>query len=141
MSFVQMRNKEEVRILNNDLISREALKEAIEQERQRLLKINPICSSISLNMLNKIIDRAPTVETYTKDDMTNEYLKGYNACKDTIQPTGEWIDERQYAEGHSEHAYICKKCGYQIIKNPSMIFENRYCNCCGAKIKGEVEND
>lgn len=38
-----------------------------------------------------LIDRAPTVEAYTKDDMTKEYLKGYNACKDIIQPTGEWI--------------------------------------------------
>lgn len=55
------------------------------------------------------------------------------------RPTGEWIDEGQYVEGHSEHAYICKNCGYQIIENPSMIFENRYCKYCGAKMKGEEE--
>ena len=59
--------------MNNDLISREALKGAIEQEHQRVLKINPICSSISLNMLNKILDNAPTVP--------NEYMRGYEAAE------------------------------------------------------------
>ena len=41
--------------------------------------------------IDAIYENAPAVEAYTKDDMTKEYLKGYNACKDIIQPTGEWI--------------------------------------------------
>lgn len=53
------------------------------------------------------------------------------------RPQGEWIDEGQYAEGHSEHAYHCKKCGYHIIELPNTIFENRYCKNCGAKMRGE----
>lgn len=37
-----------------------------------------------------LIDRAPTVETYTKDDMTNEYLKGYlQGCQDTAKKVEE----------------------------------------------------
>lgn len=48
------------------------------------------------------------------------------------RPQGEWIDEGQYAEGHDEHAYRCKKCGYHIIEKPNMISENRFCRNCGA---------
>lgn len=45
-----------------------------------------------LSEVKLTIDKAPTVEAYTKDDMTREYLKGYNACKDVNErPTGEWI--------------------------------------------------
>lgn len=72
---------------------------------------------------------------------SNGYKKGYeDAKKEFERAKGEWIDEGQYAESHSEHAYICKNCGYQIIKNPSMIFENRYCESCGADMRG-VENE
>lgn len=42
--------------------------------------------------VKNVIDNSPSVEAYTKDDMTNEYLKGYNDCKDIIQPKGEWIE-------------------------------------------------
>lgn len=70
--------------MNNDLISREALKKAIEPYRYAT---DGVFEGISL-----IIDNAPTVETYTKDDMTREYLKGYNACKDMNErPQGERI--------------------------------------------------
>ena len=61
--------------MNNDLISREALKKCArvvfdkDLGRLRVVDVSDI-------------DNAPTVETYTKDDMTREYLKGYNACKD-----------------------------------------------------------
>lgn len=67
------------------------------------------------------------------------YEAGYEKAKTELneRPKGEWIDEGQYAEGHSEHAYICKKCGYQIIANPNMIFENRYCKYCGADMRKE----
>lgn len=30
----------------------------------------------------------------------------------------EWIDEGQYAEGHSEHYYQCRKCGKHRIDIP-----------------------
>lgn len=69
------------------------------------------------------------------------HIEGYQkAEKDYARPIGEWIDEGQYAEGHSEHAYLCKNCGYQIIELPNMIFENRFCKYCGADMqKGGAE--
>lgn len=61
--------------MNNDLISRESLKKAIEQEHQRCLAFNPICSSISLHMLNKIIDNAPTNIKHEDIYMPNDNYK------------------------------------------------------------------
>lgn len=114
--------------MNNDLISRKALRKQFgytdEWYKSRTVA--------------QIIDNAPTVE----QNWRFYYDHGYKqAERDLKRPTGEWIDEGQYAEGHSEHAYICKNCGYQIIENPSMIFENRYCKCCGADMRKETENE
>lgn len=49
-----------------------------------------------------LIDNAPTIEAYTKDDMTSEYLKGYNACKDMNESP------------QSEPVIKCKDCKYQV---------------------------
>ena len=96
-------------------------------------------------------DNAPTVEPrieYGTDGQPYRmFMSGGQVVPDVLQgwryeerPQGEWIDEGQYAEGHSEHAYICKKCGYQIIENPNMLFENRYCKYCGVSMrKGDKE--
>lgn len=45
--------------------------------------------------------------------------------------TGHWIDDGQYAEGHSEHACRCSKCGYTYIG-----YTDKYKDCpnCGAKM-------
>ena len=60
-----------------------------------------------------------------------------NAIKNgTPQPKmGHWIDDGQYAEGHSEHACRCSKCGYTYIG-----YTDKYKECpnCGAKMQ-EVE--
>ena len=109
--------------MNNDLISRSELKKALKSNCKPELchDYNTAwCESCCrTNDFEDLIDNAPTVEE---------------------KPHGEWVDEGQYAEGHSEHAYICKKCGYQIIENPNMIFENRFCKYCGADMrKGGAE--
>ena len=113
--------------MNNDLISREALKGAIEQEHQRVLKINPICSSISLNMLNKILDNAPTVP--------NEYMRGYEAAeREYKRPIGEWY----YNYQNGWHCSIC----YESIKDMPTVMNKadfNFCPNCGAKMKGEEE--
>ena len=52
--------------MNNDLISREALKKEIaefhQKEKERLH--NSLWESIGLNALNKLIDNAPTISPY-----------------------------------------------------------------------------
>lgn len=45
--------------------------------------------------------------------------------------TGHWIDDGQYADGHSEHAYRCSKCGHTYIG-----YADKYKECpnCSAKM-------
>lgn len=126
--------------MNNDLISREQLKDAFDNLCCHNCKI---CRNFRIEdsfYKCKLIENAPTVEAFTKDDMAGAYNGGY-ACgsREAKRPQSEWIDEGQYAEGHSEHAYFCKKCGYHIIELPNMISENQFCKNCGAKMKGGAE--
>lgn len=73
----------------SDLISRESLKKTFKNACIYGLPMNELYGAIL-----KIIDNAPTVEAYTKDDMTREYLKGYNACKDMNErPQGELAEK------------------------------------------------
>jgi len=59
-------------------------------------------------------------------------------CGEPSRRKGHWIDEGQYAEGHSHHAYRCSECGQHIIEFPSRLMdENPYCKYCGA----EMENN
>ena len=109
--------------MNNDLISRKALIKAMPIQFYTLPYFKHIID---------IIDYAPTVETYTKDDMTKEYLKGYNACKDIIQPTGEW----KFCEGVTTQGYLkCSNCEWLDFRKAHF----NYCPNCGAKMKGEEE--
>lgn len=51
----------------------------------------------------------------------------------SIQPkTGQWIDDGQYADGHSEHAYRCSECDEHYI---GYVGEYKYCPNCGAKMQ------
>ena len=76
-----------------DLISREALKAEIINNFDNLQAYFP-------KDFIEEIDNAPTVDTYTKDDMTREYLKGYNACKDMDErPQGEWARHDEWRNG------------------------------------------
>ena len=44
-----------------------------------------------------------------------------------------WIDEGQYADGHSEHAYRCSKCEEHLI---GRVGEFDFCPYCGARMDG-----
>ena len=89
-------------------IDADALKEAIENHFDMLDAYFP-------NKFIDEIDNAPTVETFTKDDMTGAYNEGY-ACgsRENERPKGEWICNN------------CSKC--QISK---------VCPNCGADMRGE----
>lgn len=94
------------------------------------------------------IDNAPTVETdievVAKDAYEHGYTDGWKERfgEPNERPQGEWIDEGQYADYHSEHAYMCTNCGRHIIESPNSIIENRFCKYCGADMKkGGAEND
>ena len=66
--------------MNNDLISREALKKDFESLQSSMHKINPLLNAISFNVVYSIIDNAPTVENITvfsegADEETLEDIK------------------------------------------------------------------
>ena len=120
--------------MNNDLISRSELKKALTS--------TPYNDYDDLIRTENLIDNAPTVEPEKakEGELVKAYTKGFDAGVETARPQGEWIDEGQYAEGHSEHAYFCKNCNYEIIEKPNTISENRFCKNCGADMqKGGAE--
>ena len=104
--------------MNNDLISRERLKNTI------LLGNYDTQSKIL-----SAIDNAPTVDTFTFDDMKKGINVGYKAgrlSEKWERPQGEWED-------YSVTFYKCPECGYLLPK---------YCPDCQHKVilpKGGAE--
>ena len=125
--------------MSNDLIRREVLQDRfdnlcphIECKKCRWYSI--------VDSFHKcvLIDNAPTVDTYTKDDLTREYLKGYNDCKDVNgRSTGEWKHNN-----FDEHS--CNKCGHPALWSEEADgyyeVQSNFCPNCGADMrKGGAE--
>lgn len=106
--------------MNNDLISREALKKEFE-------KVYPLSVNEMGGVVNKriydIIDNAPTVEYPFYQEA---YQTGYEEGKND-RPQGEWIADPL---GN----YVCNKCSWVVGK-----FERNFCPNCGVKMKGGAE--
>lgn len=104
--------------MNNDLISREALKKAIHS------------SSLSSNRewllmdLDEIIDNAPTVE---EKSYAMGYQDGLEDVLDGIRPQGKWI----YHSDDYIAFYTCDKCG------SAGDIQDKFCRNCGANMRGE----
>lgn len=118
--------------MNNDLISREALKEnetVIGMVNGQKMKVVPL----------SVIDNAPTVETSKIEH------KAYNeGFKDGVEQgiklsegrKGEWIDHSE-DYGYAE----CPLC-HELTNCEGNIDELHYCWNCGAKLeKGGAENE
>ena len=114
--------------MNNDLISRERLKNTI------LLGNYDTQSKIL-----SAIDNAPTVDI--KDQIAGAYNEGYmcgNKEAEKARPQGEW-------ENDSDNLPICNKCGEIalqriFVKMPHLIQDVRmvrsnYCPNCGADMR------
>ena len=118
--------------------------------RERLLVLRCNINNNTVNCVSDIFDicltevsNAPVVETYTKDDMTKGYLKGYNACKDmNKRPQGAWIITAEDNEGI--HRIQCPFCGYEkgsdFIDYITVTFERTppFCENCGAGLRGKA---
>ena len=105
--------------MNNDLISREALKKEIE---------NLIGYSLSYEAILNAIDNAPTVR--------NEYMRGYEAAmRECKRPQGDWVFDTNVS------ATVCSRCGgtAPIRISFGVQVESNYCPDCGAKMKGDAE--
>ena len=130
--------------MNNDLISRSALKEKVDsvQYTKEFCIEHQIDYSISMQMLGLVIDNAPTIEIneITQDliDKVNVNVGLAQPIKDE-RPQGEWIDNKV------AFYHVCSECGACVTEVLYKIFlcegELNYCPNCGADMRGDVQNE
>ena len=120
--------------MNNDLISRSALKEAFED-----LFYNDVDDQ---ERTERLIDNAPTVEAKTTYDVNRAYDKGFiTAMKAYARPKGEWEDSHIYSCGkilkgrNDVIEHKCSVCKRWSIKWDGTIPDN-FCSHCGADMRG-----
>ena len=108
--------------MNNDLISREALKATIDSyierhettEKDRLL----------FEGIKAFIDNAPTVEPTqeTMDAYAKGFKAGFNSAK---RPQGEWL-------GNDDNSITCNLCNCRLWVNDILDGNAFFCPNCGA---------
>lgn len=116
--------------MNNDLISREALKKALE-----LTDYNDI---YDLTRTEQLIDNAPTVDISGSGffPYRTAFFNGVRAGQATARTQGEWI--RTGSLGNGNARYECSNCHRGDVQAESQ--EVPYCWHCGAKMqKGGAE--
>jgi len=127
--------------MNNDLISRSELKKAFEKWWG--------CDDIPSNVVEDLIDNAPTVNAYTEEqvkelvdlnkklsgesELVKAYTKGFDTGVETVRPQGEW-EEGNHGDYERPDIYFqCSVCKEETDD------ETPYCPYCGAKMKGNAE--
>ena len=119
--------------MNNDLISRDALKSALKSNCKP-----EICHDYGTNWceaccphndFEDLIDNAPTVDMNT--ELSVAYLKGRRQGQSDVRPQGEWIRTGSLGNGNAH--YECSNCHHGDEHAESQ--EVPYCWFCGAKMK------
>lgn len=114
--------------MDNDLISREALKKDIQTEW---------LTAETKQTFYKIIDNAPTVDVISNNEgyemYGKGYLQGYKRGKAEAIPKGEW-EEPFERNGKTYH-----KCNHCHISSELILFGN-FCPNCGADMRGGEDN-
>lgn len=115
--------------MNNDLISRSAVKTYLEQYRKQFSTFNDTQMQIILD----VIDHVPAVEEITNEDIQQAikegFANGYEMAKEKFSPKkGEWIDTGDMEEYWSEE-YQCSVCGAKD-------HWHNFCPNCGAYMRG-----
>jgi len=80
--------------------------------------------------IDAIIDNAPTVKTFTLEDIEEQYRKGLEKGLsewETERPQGEWKLHRMI--------YYCSECS-RGVEN-----QENFCPNCGADMRKETKND
>lgn len=111
--------------MNNDLISRSALKKAIKSYADDQYAENEYLGECAIM---SIIDKTPAVP--------NEYMRGYEAAeREYKRPQGEWIQVvNKISECETETHWECSEC-----HNPDYrLGEAEFCSFCGAKMGGKA---
>ena len=114
--------------MNNDSISREALRNVILNDR----KLDGANANWEVNRILVHIEKAPTVDI--KDQIAGAYNEGYmcgNKEAEKARPQGKWIEicDIKSWQFTNEH-YECDKCHYKGNKS-------NFCPNCGADMRGE----
>ena len=113
--------------MNNDLISREALKEAFED-----LFYNDYDDQ---KRTERLINNAPTVEPEKakEGEIIKAYTKGFDDGIEITRQKGEWIIDGHHIRCNRCNEYICNtdREGNKIPDN--------FCPNCGASMKGGAE--
>ena len=115
--------------MNDDLISREALRKAFH-ERIRYF------SDLSWDEANAIIDNAPTVEI---TDYDTGYQDGLEDGLNDIRPQGEWHKgtHDDIVNGIDNIYCQCSVCNFIDYQHKC----SKFCENCGADMRGEEENE
>lgn len=142
--------------MNNDLISREALKKALKSNCDLCHDKNTNwCEHCCpLNDFEDLIDNAPTVEpclsfnNVSDEDIEKFKLIWQRATSKGLRlinerPQGEWIaredfdflDENKVRHNH----FMCEKCGFIHDFIDGHTSQYNFCPQCGADLKGGVE--
>jgi len=83
--------------------------------------------------IDAIIDNAPTVKTFTLEDIEEQYRKGLEKGLsewETERPHGEWIE---MSDNYGHSSCFCSRCGTQEGKRYD------FCPNCGADMRKEEE--
>jgi rubrerythrin len=117
-----------------DLISKQ---NAIEASTESNLKSH--MDSVEDELENCVDDEFIRLGETIDDEILNSYfrIRSIIMSQSSAQRRGKWIDEGQYAEGHSEYAYYCSQCEEHYI---GWIGEFNYCPNCGARMGDEYDN-
>lgn len=128
--------------MNNDLISREALKEEVEWFKHTGYDENnePLFEYVELPTLLKIIDRAPAVEEVSRIEFKEPLpmVKAQKIVKAlSKRQQGEWVyhEEPDYStEDDCIVYYQCSVCGRRIYSSTVNVKDYPFCHC-GAKME------
>lgn len=111
--------------MNNDLISREALRKQIDDYKYFYSSFEKMTVAEFLTIVHEFIDNAPTIP----QTIITEF-KGCDNCE-LERPKGKWIDVKDIP-----YLANCSNCGYQMDTHEEHGYFN-YCPYCGADMRGE----
>lgn len=113
--------------MNDDLISREALKKAITDATYSFEQI-----PIRVDKVKEIIDKAPTVslQDIYQEGYYDGHLEGYTKAINERRPQGEWKYDGFCV---TTTQYKCSICGTHTLDR------SKFCPNCGADMRGGRE--
>lgn len=120
--------------MNEDLISRSALRAEIESYVMPILTNNLMGASDAYYRILHLLDGAPAVDAEKVCEQMGLVKEAMDMAKAYLRPVrhGRWEVKRHKLFGNS-YDYVCSACGCDYA-----LAEYNYCPHCGAKMDGET---